>query len=74
MSIEQLDQNNKLIGTKQIVTAKQSKVGALLGPFRVCFKTQLYDTLLRQFALFLTNYCAEQVVPSQISTMAHKTE
>ena len=36
MSVEHLDQNNKLIGTKQIVPAKQSKISAL----RFCFKTQ----------------------------------
>ena len=39
MRIEQLVQNNKLIGTKQIVAGKQSKVSALFVALFFCFKT-----------------------------------
>ena len=35
---------------------------------------QLYAALLGQLALFITNYCMEQVVQSQNSTMEHKIE
>ena len=39
MSVQQLVQNNELIGTKQIVLTMQRNVVALFGPFRFCFKT-----------------------------------
>ena len=49
-------QNNKLIGTKQTVPRKQSKVSALFGALYFCFKLhkmkhQLYAALLRMFVL-----------------------
>ena len=47
----QLVQNNKLIGTKQIVPGKQHKVSALFGALCFCFKTaQNKAPTLRCFA------------------------
>ena len=37
--IKQFVQNNKLIGTKQIVAGKQLKVSATFGALCLCFKT-----------------------------------
>ena len=70
---EHLDQNNKLIGRKQIVPAKQSKVSAL----RFCFKTQRNNApTLCCFAGTIRfgpyNIVWNKFFQSQISRMAHK--
>ena len=77
MRIEQLVQNNKLIGTKKIVTRKQRKVGALFNTLCFCFKAvpnkaQTLRCFARTVYFVPSNNCIGKVVQTQNSTMAHK--